>query len=134
VSPFSYPCLVQKNTKHKGYEYRPTVLQPKQSCWNVRSLLSGLGGATCGQRAVKSPWMLQVFQAEIWAILACAHEIQFQVDQKSTYLPDSQAALKALQAARTSPLVQQCQKALNDISTWHTVGLYWVPGHWDMRK
>jgi hypothetical protein len=28
-----------------------------------------------------------------------------------------------------SPLVQQCQKALNDISTQHTVGLYWVLEH-----
>ena len=36
----------------------------------------------------------------------------------------------ALQAAKTtSPFIQQCQKALNDISTQHTVGLYWVPGH-----
>jgi len=47
---------------------------------------------------------------------------------------DSQAALKALQAIRTmSPLVHQCQKALNDISTWHAVGLYWVPGHAGVR-
>jgi len=38
-------------------------------------------------------------------------------------------ALKALQAVRMSPLVHQCQKALNDISTWHAVGLYWAPGH-----
>jgi len=28
-----------------------------------------------------------------------------------------------------SPLVQQCQKALNDISAQHAMGLYWVPGH-----
>jgi hypothetical protein len=43
---------------------------------------------------------------------------------------DSQAALKSLQATRTtSLLVQQCQKALNDISTRYVVGLYWVPGH-----
>jgi hypothetical protein len=35
------------------------LLQPKQSCWNVRSLLSGLGGAIYDQWAVKSPWMLQ---------------------------------------------------------------------------
>jgi hypothetical protein len=28
-----------------------------------------------------------------------------------------------------SPLVQQCQQVLNDISTRHAVGLYWVPGH-----
>ena len=34
----------------------------------------------------------------------------------------------------TSPLVQQCQKALNDISAQHAVGLYCVPGQagvWD---
>jgi hypothetical protein len=43
---------------------------------------------------------------------------------------DSQVALKALQAVKTtSVLVRQCQKALNDISTRHTVRLYWVPGH-----
>ena len=28
---------------------------------------------------------------------------------------------------------QQCQKVLNDISTWHTVELYWVPGHVGVR-
>jgi hypothetical protein len=39
-----------------------------------------------------------------------------------------------LQAAKTmSPLVRQCQKALNDISTRHAVGLYWVPGHAGVR-
>jgi hypothetical protein len=38
--------------------------------------------------------------------------------------------LKVLQAVRTtSLLVQQCQKALSDISTQLAVGLYWVPGH-----
>ena len=42
----------------------------------------------------------------------------------------SQAVLKALQAKRrTSLLVLQCQKALNDISSRHAVGLYGVPGH-----
>ena len=47
---------------------------------------------------------------------------------------DSQAALKALQAAKTmSPLVCQCQQALNDISARHAVRLYWVPGHAGMR-
>jgi len=48
---------------------------------------------------------------------------------------DSEAALKALQAARTtSPLVCQCQQALNDISIRHAVGLFWVPGHAGMRR
>jgi ribonuclease HI len=47
---------------------------------------------------------------------------------------DSLAALSLLQAAKTSsPLVHQCQKALNNISTRHTVGLYWVPGHAGVR-
>jgi len=36
---------------------------------------------------------------------------------------------KVLQAVRTTPLVQQCQKAMNDTSIQHAVGLYWVPEH-----
>ena len=47
---------------------------------------------------------------------------------------DSQAALKALQVVRTtSPLVQLCQMALNDISTGHAAGIFWVPGHAAVR-
>jgi hypothetical protein len=43
---------------------------------------------------------------------------------------DSQATLKALLIAKTmSPLVQECQKALNDISTGYSVGLFWFPRH-----
>jgi ribonuclease HI len=79
--------------------------------------------------------MLPVFQAKIYAILACAHEIQSQnrPEKYVSICSDSQEALKALQAVRMSPLVQQCQRALNDISTRHAVGLYWVPGHAGVR-
>jgi len=76
-----------------------------------------------------------VFQAEVYAILACVHEIRTQ-DRPEKYVgicSDSQAALKALQAARMSPLVRQCQQALNDISIWRAVGLFWVPGHAGVR-
>jgi len=69
-----------------------------------------------------------VFQAEIYAILACVYNIQFQnrPEKYVSICSDSQAAFKALQSVRTtSPLVQQYQKVLNDISTWR----YWVPGH-----
>jgi hypothetical protein len=73
-----------------------------------------------------------VFHAEVYAILACVHEIETQ-DRPEKYVricSDSRAAMKVLEAAKTtSPMVQQCQKALNDISMWHTVGLYWVFGH-----
>jgi len=72
-----------------------------------------------------------VFQAEKYAVLACVYEIQFlsRPEKYASICSDSHVALKALQAVRTSPLVQQCQKTLNDNSTWHAVGLYWVPGH-----
>jgi len=72
-----------------------------------------------------------VFQTEIHAIFAYVYKNQFQ-NRPEKYLSiwsDSQVALKALQAVRMFPLVQQCQKALNDISTRHAVGLYWVPVH-----
>jgi len=71
-----------------------------------------------------------VFQAEVYAILACVHEIETQ-ERPEKYVSCllCWAALKALQAAKTSPLVRQCQKALNNISTWQRVGLYWIPGH-----
>jgi ribonuclease HI len=72
------------------------------------------------------------FQAEIHATLTCTHEIQMNARPEKcvSIFSDSQAALKALQAVKTtSPLVQQCQKALNDISTRHSVRMFWVPGH-----
>jgi len=77
-----------------------------------------------------------VFQAEVYAILACAHEMEAQ-DWPEKYVSicsDSQVALKALQDAKTSPLVCQCQQALNDISAQHAVKLYWVPGHARVRE
>jgi len=58
-----------------------------------------------------------VFHAEIYAILACVYEIQFQ-NRSEKYVgicSDSHAALKALNVVRTSPLVHQCQKSLKDI-------------------
>jgi len=73
-----------------------------------------------------------VLQAEVYVILACDCEIQtqFRPEKSVSNCSDSQASLKAIQADKTlSPLVHLCQKALNDVSTQHTVGLYWVLGH-----
>jgi hypothetical protein len=72
-----------------------------------------------------------LFQAKVFAILACAHDIKNHgtSEKHISNCSDSLAALKALRAVRTtSPLVRQCQEALNDISARHAVGLYWVPG------
>jgi ribonuclease HI len=77
-----------------------------------------------------------VFQAEIYAILACVHEIKThgKPEKHASICSDSQAALKALKVVRTMTLlVHQCQKALNEISAVHAVGLYWVPGHAGVR-
>jgi len=76
-----------------------------------------------------------VFQVEIYAILACAYEVQSQnrPEKYVSLCSDSLAALKVLKAIRTSPLVYQCQRALNDISIQHVVGLFWVPGHAGVR-
>jgi ribonuclease HI len=73
-----------------------------------------------------------VFQVEIYATLACVCDIQNRARSEKyiSICSDSQAALEALQAVKmTSPLVRQCQKALDDISTYNSVGLFWVPGH-----
>jgi ribonuclease HI len=77
-----------------------------------------------------------VFQAEIYAILACAREIQSQnrPEKYVSICSDSQAALKALKAVRTtSLLVLQCQRALNDISARCVVGLFWISRHAGVR-
>jgi hypothetical protein len=70
-----------------------------------------------------------VFQAEALTILACVYEIQMN-DRQEKYIniySDNQATLRALQTAKAiSPLVQQCQKTLNNISFHHSVGLIWV--------
>ena len=73
-----------------------------------------------------------VFQTEIYAALGYAYEIHMdlQPEEYVRIFSDSQAALKALEAATTTfPLVQQCQKAMNDISTQHSATLFQVTGH-----
>jgi len=97
---------------------------------------AGFSGQSVGRRPSFSLGRYAtVFQAEIYAILACAYETQSQ-NRPENYVsicPDSLAALKALKAVRTSPLVHQCQKAMNDISARHAVVQYWVPGHAGIR-
>jgi hypothetical protein len=70
---------------------------------------------------------ITVFQAERYAFLACVYEIQ-NTARPEKYISiccDIQAALEALQAVKTtSPLVRQCQKALDDISTYYSVGIF----------
>jgi len=89
---------------------------------------AGIYGQSVGRRLSFSLDMYAtVFQAEIYDILTCAYEIQLQNrwEKYASICSDSQAALKALQAVRTtSHLIQQCYKALSDISTRYAVGLY----------
>jgi len=61
-------------------------------------------------------------QAEICAILACA---EIRLDVRSEKYINIFSGSEA--AKTTSPLVQQCQKALSDISFLHSLGLFGSP-------
>jgi hypothetical protein len=77
-----------------------------------------------------------VFQAQVFAILAYVHDIKDHgtPEKHISICSDSLAALRTLGAIKTtSPLVRQCQEALDDISALHAVGLNWVPGHVRVR-
>jgi len=68
----------------------------------------------------------------MYVILACAYEIQMNARPEKCVrtCSDNQAALQILEAAKmTSPLIQQCQKSLNDILTQCSVELFWDPRH-----
>jgi hypothetical protein len=70
---------------------------------------AGVYKQSVGRRLSISPGRYDtVFQAEIYAILACAHEIQLhgRPYKHVSICSDSQAALKALHVTRTAPLVQ----------------------------
>jgi ribonuclease HI len=102
---------------------------------------AGIYGQSVGRRlSISLGEHATVFQAEVYAILACVHEIETQ-DRPKKYVSvcsDSQVALKALQAAiATSPLVRQCQKALNNISTgtlWGCTGFLDMLGYEETKS
>jgi ribonuclease HI len=76
-----------------------------------------------------------VFQAEVYAILAC-----FDICQKARFqnetihiLSDRKAALMALSSYKiSSSIVMQCWNSLQALSTSNRVRLSWVPGHCDI--
>ncbi|XP_073956502.1 uncharacterized protein [Choristoneura fumiferana] len=73
-----------------------------------------------------------VFQAETYAIIACAQEnIDRKVREKTIYiLSDSQAALKALTSPKVdSRLIYNGVQALNKLGRRNRVRLVWIPGH-----
>ncbi|KAJ8939772.1 hypothetical protein NQ318_023347 [Aromia moschata] len=73
-----------------------------------------------------------VFQAEIYAILACGMEILKTAPKRRTIqiCTDRQSALMAIESSKVkSRLVLDCKKILNDLASCNTVILTWVPGH-----
>jgi hypothetical protein len=116
----------------KGTGPPPVVKGPVWYTDGSRMQDGGIGAGVYGQSEGRRLSMslgkyVTVFQAEIYAILACVSEFQNRVRSEKyiSICSDSQAALEALQAVKmTSPLVRQCQKALDDISTYHSVGLF----------
>ena len=70
-----------------------------------------------------------VFQAEVYAIRACAKwKVKHQLS-----CSDSQAALMALRSSKvTSSLVAETMRALEELSMFNSVRLLWIPGHSDI--
>jgi ribonuclease HI len=76
-----------------------------------------------------------VFQAEVYAILACSDICQKARLQNETIhiLSDSKAALMARSSYKiSSSIVMQCWNSLQALSTSNRVRLSWVPGHCDI--
>jgi len=74
-----------------------------------------------------------VFQAEVYAILACINSLHIEYETSIAVCSDSQAALKALNSARTtSKLVVETMKELKRLSLFNSVRLLWVPGHYNV--
>jgi ribonuclease HI len=73
-----------------------------------------------------------VFQTELFAIFACAHENmrRHYKNKRIFILSDSQAALKDLNSVEiNSKLTLECIRALNSIGECNNITLMWVPGH-----
>jgi len=76
--------------------------------------------------------LCSVFQAEVYAILQCARleGLHSRSNSSIAICSDSQAALKALSAAKvTSALVAKTMAALKELAVFNSVRLVWVPGH-----
>jgi ribonuclease HI len=99
---------------------------------------AGVYGQTEGRRlSICLGKYVTLFQAEVYGIMACVYEIQ-NIAKSEKYISicsDSQASLETLHAVKTtSPLVRQCQRALDDVSIYDSVGLFCVPGHSGIRE
>jgi hypothetical protein len=95
---------------------------------------TGAGMYCCGTR-IKLSFSRRryttLFQAEVYAIKACADEnIDRNYKNRNIYiLPDSQAAIKALGKYQiTSKLVWECHQSLVQRARKNRVQLVWVPG------
>jgi hypothetical protein len=76
-----------------------------------------------------------VFQAEVYAILACSDYClrECMTDKTICICSDSQAALLALGSHTVSSrLVLQCRNSLQGLSIYNRVQLFWAPGHCGM--
>jgi len=107
-------------------------------CFTNGSRHRGLGqsGASVYNQTTKKEYVFPlgkystVFQAEVYAILACVDSLQIEYEASIAICFDSQAALKALNSAKTtSNIVAKIIKALECLSLFNGATLTWVPGH-----
>ena len=109
-------------------------------CFTDGSRLTQVGSSGSGVSIINSQeeycfplgYYCTVYQAEIYAILACAQLCRMREEYGASVAicSDSQAALKSLSSAKvTFALVAQTVEELQLLSMHSNLGLLWVPGH-----
>jgi len=151
--PLSQACCDRRVAKYYFDKYF-TVQIPSREQWITQQIilsdeiicftdgsrrgLSGPSGAGVYTQDDNQRYMFPLgsdstgFQTELFAILSCATlpRLQEENGASMTICSDSQAALKALEAAKvTSNLVAEVIEAVNKVSICNSVRLLWVPGH-----
>jgi len=110
-------------------------------CFTDGSKHPGLGqtGASVYNQTTNKVYMFPldtyktVFQAEVYAICACAKTLLMESEASIAICSDSQAALMALRSSKiTSSLVAETIKALTELSMFNSIRLLWIPGHSDI--
>ena len=74
-----------------------------------------------------------VFQAEVYAILACVHEIELRIDQRNTSAFALIGGSESASSCQDVSFGTSVPADVNDISARHAVRLYWVSGHAEVR-
>jgi len=114
------------------FQMTSSVIQTDQDIWEHVSLVPCVFNQALNQEHVLPLGKYsRIFQAEIYAILACVNSLHTEYDASIAICSNSQAALKALDTATTtSKLVAETMVELKRLSFFSSVRL--ILGSWTL--